>query len=73
MNHYGLNNCPKCGSDNIKPQTPVEDDKMVRRIYARCFDCGHACKQKTLDKPIDWMETGKLPLKPIQDLWNAEC
>jgi len=71
-NHNGFNECPKCRSLNVGPQTPAENDMIVRRMYARCFDCGHESEHLILKNPIRWQDTGILAINPILKSWNVQ-
>ncbi len=67
-----LKPCPWCGGRDLKLQTPVCDDGMVRDIFFRCFCCG-SCGPALGVEPISLRDVGEIHTAPIYELWNVRA
>lgn len=68
----GFHRCPLCGDvKNVRLQTPLEDDNLIRRVYVRCFGCFECIGPTTnLPRPMTQAEVGAWPVAEYREVWN---
>jgi hypothetical protein len=66
----GLPSCPRCGSLQVRMQTPPDDDGIVRRAYLRCFACRLTSPPMPGWEPVPLKEVGRVSYAPFRDYAN---